>query len=60
MSLFEEMQAAPLEEGIAPNQFTYNALISVLTFSGCLDEATQKFQEMQEVRNLALDNDPYE
>jgi len=34
---------------MAPNQFTYNALISVLTFSGHLDLATEKFREMAEV-----------
>ncbi|CBJ28825.1 conserved unknown protein [Ectocarpus siliculosus] len=48
-ALFEEMQQAPPEENIAPNQFTYNALISVYTFSGRLDLATQKFTEMAEV-----------
>eukprot|EP00752_Nemacystus_decipiens_P007447 g6656.t1 len=49
LALFEEMQAAPPEANIAPNQFTYNALISVLTFSGRLDVATEKFREMKEI-----------
>lgn len=45
------MQVAPPEANIAPNQFTYNALISVLTFSGRLELATDKCREMKEVRN---------
>lgn len=49
-ALFEEMQQAPPEESIAPNQFTYNALISVFTYSGRLDLATEKFREMADVR----------
>lgn len=44
------MQLAPPEESIAPNQFTYNALISVFTYSGRLDLATEKFREMADVR----------
>ncbi|CAM9902019.1 unnamed protein product [Scytosiphon promiscuus] len=48
-ALFEEMQLAPPEESIAPNQFTYNALISVFTYSGRLDLATEKFREMADV-----------
>lgn len=43
------MQRAPPEANIAPNQFTYNALISVLTISGRLELATEKFREMKEV-----------
>lgn len=50
LALFDEMQTAPPGANIAPNQFTYNALISVLTFSGRLDLATEKFREMKEVR----------
>lgn len=44
------MQRAPPEAHMAPNQFTYNALISVLTFGGRLELATEKFREMKEVR----------
>lgn len=47
--LFDEMVIAPPEDKLAPNQFTYNALISVLTHSGCLEMAALKFREMQEV-----------
>lgn len=54
LSLFEEMQHAPEEDLIAPNQYTYNALISVLTFSGCLDMATIKFKEMKDVRSVLM------
>lgn len=50
LALFEEMQTAPPEANIAPNEFTYNALISVLAFGGRLDLATEKFREMKEVR----------
>lgn len=49
MMLFDEMVAAPPEDKLVPNQFTYNALISVLTHSGCLELAALKFREMQEV-----------
>lgn len=49
LKLFDEMQKGPPEAITAPNQFTYNALIGVLTFSGCLDVATEKFKEMKEV-----------
>lgn len=49
LALFEEMQQAPAEDNIAPNQFTYNALIGVFTYTGRLDLATEKFKEMVEV-----------
>ena len=39
MELFQEMCAAPAQQNLAPNQFTYNALISVLTASGRMDLA---------------------
>jgi hypothetical protein len=39
MELYREMDAAPLEDQLQPNQFTYNALIGVLTYSGRMDLA---------------------
>lgn len=50
LRLFKEMKKSPPEAMTAPNQYTYNALIGVLTFSGCLDVAAETFREMKEVR----------
>ena len=52
LELFEEMKRGPPEALTAPNQYTYNAIIGVLTFSGRLEQATEKFREMQEVKGV--------
>ncbi|CAM9606437.1 unnamed protein product [Chrysoparadoxa australica] len=46
MELFREMEAAPPEDQLAPNQFTYNAVIGVLSFSGRMDLAEEMFKTM--------------
>ncbi|KAG5175893.1 hypothetical protein JKP88DRAFT_265646 [Tribonema minus] len=48
MELYHEMLAAPTELNLAPNQFTYNALIGVLTYSGRVDLAGEMFRRMAE------------
>lgn len=54
LELFDEMVSAPKDQGLAPNDYTYNAIISVLAHNGCLDVAAEKFKEMREVRRLPV------